>query len=801
MEPELDSAAAGSGPAPEHVQDLRRRLVEAEGAVRALISGQVDAVLGTAGGDAVLLQEAQAALRESEARFRWLAAELSEAQQIAHVGSWQWDVLTDAVTCSDELYRIFGRPPDGGAVPWAQFLTNIHADDRAVVQSKISAVLKAPQPFSFDHRIRRANGSVRYLQGRGVVKLDETGRVIRVLGTCLDVTRWVVAQAEIRTLNAQLEERVRRRTQQLEEANLALEADIDERLRAERALQSSRDQLSVILSGAADGITAQGPDGRLIYANEAAARLSGYSSPADMLAASPSDIFSRVELYDEDGRLVDHQRLPGRLALALHTPQSATIRYRHVQSGTERWTYVRATPIFTADGQAELAVSLYHDVTELKRAEIEQRLLAEAGRIMAGSLGYVDRLAGIARLVVPLLADWCAVQLVEEGQPAQMAVAHVDPAKAVLVGELLQRYPAAGALAASLSRVLQSGQAELMPNIDEASLRAAVSEDDHWQKLQAVGMRSVLLVPLVARGRLLGAMTCVWAGSGRLYGPADLVLAEELARRAALAVDNARLYEAERQARAEAQQLNAELEHRVVLRTAQLQAANSKLERSQEHLRRLSSHLQTAREAEQMRIAREIHDELGQQLTALKMDAAWLRRHLAGDRQKLLDKVTSMSDLIDTTVHKVRKITQELRPGILDDLGLLPALEWQLQDFQKHTGLGGTFVTDLAEISLDTQAATAVFRIFQETLTNVARHAQARRVDVRLAVADGHLVLEVRDDGQGISEQELTKPKSFGLLGMRERVHLLGGSISIVGQAGQGTTVTARIPLPAGVSR
>lgn len=782
-------------PRDQHVESLQRRLAEAEAAVQALVSGQVDAVLDPARGDAVLLQRAQAALRESESRYRWLAAELAEAQQIAHVGSWQWDVLADEVTCSDELHRIFGREPGSPAESWRDFIENIYPDDRASVQAQISAVLAAPQPFSFDHRVRRANGSLRYLQGRGVVKLDEAGRVVRVLGTCHDVTRWVVAQAEIRTLNAQLEERVRRRTAQLEEANQALERDIEQRQRAERALQSSRDQLSVILRGAADGITAQEPDGRLIYANDAAARLWGYDTPAALLDAAPEDAAERVGLYDEEGRPFPPDRLPGRLALALHTPQSATIRYRHRQSGAERWTYVRATPIFTADGQAELAVSLYHDVTELKRAEIEQRLLAEAGRILAGSLGFVDRLAGIARLVVPLLADWCAVTLLENGQPAQVAVSHVDPAKAPLVEELQRRYPPEADEATSLFRVLRTGQAELYASINDTMLRSAARDEEHWRKLQVVGLRSAMIVPLVARGRMLGALTCVWADSGRQYGPADLALGEELARRAALAVDNAGLYEAERQARAEAQRLNAELEQRVLERTVQLQTANTKLERSQEHLRRLSSHLQSAREAEQMRIAREIHDELGQTLTALKMDVAWLRRHLDADQDTLTSKVVSMSDLIDTTVQTVRKITQELRPGILDDLGLLPALEWQLQDFQQRSGLDCQFVTRLEQIDLDTHAATAVFRIFQETLTNIVRHAQARRVRVTLSEANRHLVLEVQDDGRGISDKELSKPKSFGLLGMRERVHLLGGDISITGQDGRGTTVLARIPL------
>jgi PAS domain S-box-containing protein len=783
-------------PREAHVQDLRRRLAEAEGAVQALITGQVDAVLDTAGGDALLLQRAQAALRESESRYRWLAAELAEAQQIAHVGSWQWDVAADQVTCSDELLRIFDRPPGGPPVKWSEFLENVYPDDRPAVQAQLDAALRAPGPFSFDHRIRRATGGLRYLQARGVVKLNEAGMVVRVLGTCHDVSRWVVAQAEIRLLNAELEERVRRRTAQLEAANQALERDIQQRESVERALQSSRDQLSVILRGAADGITAQGPDGRFIYANEAAARLLGYESPAALMEAAPREAAQHVTLFDEDGRRLEADRLPGRLALALHTGQSATICYRHAQTGSERWTFVKATPIFSADGQAEMAVSLYHDVTELKRAEREQRLLAEAGRILAGPLGFAQRLASIARLLVPWLADWCAVTLLEESQPPQVAVAHADPAKNPLVEELQRRYPPE-AESTSLFRVLRTGQAELYPDVTERMLRAAARDETHWHMLQAVGLRSAMLVPLMARGRTVGALTCVRAEAGRQYSLADLSLAEELARRAALAVDNARLFEAERQARAEAQHLNADLEQRVLQRTGQLQAANAKLERSREHLRRLSSHLQTAREDEQMRIAREIHDELGQTLTALKMDAAWLRRHLDASPATLEDKVASMSSLIDTTIQTVRKITQELRPGILDDLGLLPALEWQLQDFQQHSGLACSLRTHLGDIAPDTQTATTVFRIFQEMLTNIARHAGARRVDVTVSEANQHLVLEVRDDGRGITDSELAKPRSFGLLGMNERVTLLGGRISIRGEAGRGTTVTVSVPLRA----
>ncbi len=225
------------------------------------------------------------------------------------------------------------------------------------------------------------------------------------------------------------------------------------------------------------------------------------------------------------------------------------------------------------------------------------------------------------------------------------------------------------------------------------------------------------------------------------------------------------------------------------------QAKEDQLRHSREQLRELSARLLSMREEERARIARVIHDELGQALTGLKMDVAWLQRHLGDDQQTLLDKTQAMSELIDTTVQAVRRISTELRPAILDDLGLVAALEWQLQEFERRTGIQCHLVCPLEEVTLDAAGRTTAFRIFQAALTNVARHAYASQVEVTLEETASHLMLHVHDNGRGIADRDINDPKSIGLLGMRERARLRGGTVDIHGTPGQGTTVVVRLPM------
>jgi signal transduction histidine kinase len=207
--------------------------------------------------------------------------------------------------------------------------------------------------------------------------------------------------------------------------------------------------------------------------------------------------------------------------------------------------------------------------------------------------------------------------------------------------------------------------------------------------------------------------------------------------------------------------------------------------------------LQYVREEERIRIAREVHDELGQALTGLKLKLIWLTSRLPKTSKPLRNQARSMSAHIDQTIHAIRRISTELRPGVLDTAGLLAAIEWQAHEFESQTGIRCRVHAAITETIWDQDLNTAFFRIFQETLTNIIRHAKATRVDVRLAEEEHQLVLEVKDNGRGISDEQINNTKSIGLLGIRERAALLGGNVAWQGHPGKGTTATVRIPHPA----
>ncbi len=228
--------------------------------------------------------------------------------------------------------------------------------------------------------------------------------------------------------------------------------------------------------------------------------------------------------------------------------------------------------------------------------------------------------------------------------------------------------------------------------------------------------------------------------------------------------------------------------------------AEEQIRQSQHQLRALSTRLQEIREEERTRIARELHDELGQAMTGLKMELAWVGKHLAkpgeSSPRAIDDKITEMTELINGTIHSVRRISSELRPGLLDDLGLAAAIEWQAHDFESRSGIACEVTVPANGVNLNRETSTAVFRIFQETLTNVARHANATNVKVSMSREGRHLILEIKDNGRGITASALSDRSSLGLLGMRERAALFGGEVNLVGVAGQGTTVAVTIPQP-----
>ena len=353
---------------------------------------------------------------------------------------------------------------------------------------------------------------------------------------------------------------------------------------------------------------------------------------------------------------------------------------------------------------------------------------------------------GVALLQAdPQMDELHPVQALIGGAPVEIPI-NLQPGKDVLKQVLNQRQPL-------LIKDAQSDPSWLG--------HASQYAEQHLGKPVRSAMAAPLSTPQATLGVLLVGSTEPGAYT---YQETTTLLA--IASTLAVALENARLYQAEHAAR--------------------------------EQLRDLTAYLQTAREEERTHIAREIHDELGQTLTALKFDLSWLTKRLPEDRADLENKAQVMSGLIDETIHTVRRVATELRPGLLDDLGLAAAIEWQAQEFAARTDIGCELQLDDESISPDRDLTTAVFRIFQETLTNIARHAEATQVRVTLADRPDALVLTVQDNGKGITEDQVSDSKSLGLIGMRERARAWGGDITFEGIPDRGTTVTVRVPRTTG---
>jgi len=319
--------------------------------------------------------------------------------------------------------------------------------------------------------------------------------------------------------------------------------DITARRRTEDEREEARGQLEAILRGVADAVTAQAPDGRLLFANEAAAASLGFDSPEELLAAPVETIMSGFDVIDEERDPFPLEALPGRRALLGEDGAESVVRFRVRDTGEERWSAVKATPIRDHDGNVTMAINVIEDITTHKRAELSQRFLARSGAVLASSMDPDALLAEIANLAVPEVADWCAVDLLtDSGMLERKALAHADPEALQRAIQLSERYPPDPDAPAGAYQVARTGQPELYPEIPDELLREGAVDEEHYQEIVAIGMRSAIVVPMITRGRTLGVISFVTGRSGRRFDQQDVELAQELARRCATAVDNARLY-------------------------------------------------------------------------------------------------------------------------------------------------------------------------------------------------------------------------------------------------------------------
>jgi serine phosphatase RsbU (regulator of sigma subunit)/PAS domain-containing protein len=302
-------------------------------------------------------------------------------------------------------------------------------------------------------------------------------------------------------------------------------------------------RFEVALQNLAEAVLVRDASGTTVFANPAAARLLEVDSPDDVLEALPGDFMRRYDVTDPGGRPVDLAEMPSARAGRGEHPEPMLVRNVNRASGRERWLVDKASPVFDTDGVVSMVVIVIDDVTEVKRAELSQRLLAEAGRELSSSLDYEQTLQGVAQLAVPEFADWCGVRVRGSGDLLQqVAVAHVEPNKVAVAREFGERYPSRLSDPGGAAGVIRSGEPQLI-HIDEELLAASQAGREQLEFVRKLEMRSVLIVPLAVAGQSpIGALTLVRAESGRVFTQEDLAVAVELGRRAGTAVENARLY-------------------------------------------------------------------------------------------------------------------------------------------------------------------------------------------------------------------------------------------------------------------
>ena len=343
-----------------------------------------------------------------------------------------------------------------------------------------------------------------------------------------------------------------------------------------------------------------------------------------------------------------------------------------------------------------------------------------------------------------------------------------DPADAALIQKLLQRS------GIHFTAKVVSDEPEFLKALDENSFDAVLADNalpqySSLKALDAIKQKN----PFVAFILVTGTVSEEFAVSIIQQGADDYILKTNLTRLPAAinkVVENKKIQKAKHLAETEMQELN-------------------------EQLRSLAAYLQNVREEEQTRIAREIHDELGQLLTTLKMDIALAGNKMGTSLEDAKTHLTAAMQIADITLKTVRRIASGLRPSILDDMGLVAALEWQSSEFEKHNNIKSAFFSSHEDIQLEKNLATQLYRIYQEALTNVARHSEADKVTAELTINQKQLILTITDNGKGFNPEEIKAKKTLGLLGMNERALLMKGQLTINSIIGKGTMVTVMVPI------
>ena len=528
----------------------------------------------------------------------------------------------------------------------------------------------------------------------------------------------------------------------------------------------------VVLSAINEGVVAIDANGRFVFANDAAARLVGFPSAEALMAAERGDIFARWNVFDENDAPMAVAQLPASRALAGERSE----RELHLRSRAglaDVWLHFAATPVARDDGHIGLIACVFRDVTDSRRLVDGQRFLAEASAVLGSSLDYTATLRAVARLSVPRLADWCAVDMKSAAGFDRLAVAHVDPKKVELAVEIERRWPTPRESPTGVPNVLRSGKPELYPEIPDEMLVAGARDAEHLEIARALGLRSAMVVPITGSRGTFGAITFVWAESGRRYSASDLSLAMELAARAALAIDNALLY--------------GDAQRAVRLRDDFLSIAGHELRTP---LTALQLQLQGLVRNVKKPAMPTVHD-LVERLEKASGHVARLERLI----NELLDvgRITTGRMTIHREEVDLAALAREVVERFSDD------------SERAHAPLAlhapAPVVGEWDRLRLD--------QVLTNLVANAVKYGAGKPIDVEVAREGGRAVVRVRDRGIGIgaADQErifgrferAVSERHFGGLGLglwivRQIVEAHGGTIAVRSAPGTETLFTVELP-------
>ncbi len=551
--------------------------------------------------------------------------------------------------------------------------------------------------------------------------------------------------------------------------------------RAEARVRDSEDRyrqlserLEIILEGIRDGITVQDRRGRLVFANGAAVLIHGFASVDAMVGRSPDELNEYVELLDEHGNPFPLDQLPGQLALSGADPKPILVRMRDRRTGREWWSLLRAGAVRDHQGVPDLVVSIWNDITMRRRQEEATVMLAEATALLSMSLDYEKTLNNLARTLVPRLSDWCGIDLVEGGQIRSVAIAHADPAKVIMARELRQKYPPDLTAARGVAGVVRTGRPELYPQISVA-LDDPHLPPDYRELLRALEVRSAMIVPLRVRERTLGTMTMVSSRMGRAYDEEDLTLAEELGRRAGIAIENALLYR--------------EAQRAVQLRDEFLSIAGHELKTP---LTALDLQLQSLASA--FNKGAVLHDT-----------KRWVER---------LQKTIAQSKRLAHLIHELLDVSRITSGHLVLDRESVDLATLAQEVVERHASeiarAGSTTSFESKGNSSGHWDRSRIDQVMSNLLGNAIKYGSGKPIHIRVTGDEQRVVLSIEDHGIGVPVEHQDRifqrferavsERNYGGFGLglwivREIVHAHGGTVGFESAPGSGSTFTVELPV------